>query len=475
MREAIEDDSSGRLVVPSIGWVAAVSVLLVLAALAVAVAGEDEALLDPPAAACVGDGCAPPAEAPVAAGEPAPVVPPTRDESPVHRDGSLIANYVDQIDVPAGQSAIVRLRRAAQRVAIADPEVADVVLVSPTEILINGRGRRYQANTGETIIQEAQTSLIVWDRDGVADVRGLYVNRARKEQVELGVTVAEVNRTAIENQGFDFQVFQGQVFVQGTPAKIASISQFVNTLTSPVPGGPKTITTPTNVNPDRLTFSVIDLGNNFAAFIELLQRESMAKVLARPTLLSRSGEEAHFRSGGEVPIPLVTNNQLAVQFKEFGVIVNFTPTFTDDGGIDLRVTAELSAPDPTLSGVQSGGFTVPAFRSRQASTRVRLREGQSLVIAGLLRDDEVEEEQKVPYIGDVPFLGAFFRRTSFNRTKSELLVLVQPRVARERDDTGVALPTARGPLTRGEVRTKPEVHEVSRPRLLGKHGAQPEP
>ena len=393
----------------------------------------------------------------------------------VPRASTVIENYSDQIDVPAGQSAIVRLRRPAQRVAIADPEVADVVLVSPTEILINGRGRRYQAATGETVIQEAQTSLIVWDKDGVADVRALYVNRARKEQVELAVTVAELNRTAIENQGFDFQVFQGQVFVQGTPAKIASISQFVNTLTSPVPGGPKTITTPTSVNPDRLTFGVIDLGNNFAAFIELLQREALAKVLARPTLLSRSGEEAHFRSGGEIPIPLVTNNQLAVQFKEFGVIVNFTPTFTDDGAIDLRVVAELSAPDTTLSGVQSGGFTVPAFRSRQASTRVRLREGQSLMIAGLLRDDETEDEQKVPYLGDIPFLGALFRRTSFNHVKSELLVLVQPKVARDRDDTGVALPTARGPFTRREVRTKPEPHEVSRPRILGSHGATPEP
>jgi Flp pilus assembly secretin CpaC len=457
MGEMSEDDSRARLVLPSIGWVAAVAVLLVLAALAVAVAADDGALLDPARAGSDPAGTA---------GAPQTVSPATRVPAASRTDASLISNYSQQIDVPAGQSAIVRLRRPAQRVAIADPEVADVVLVSPTEILINGRGRRYQAPSGETVIQEAQTSLIVWDKDGIADVRALYVNRARREQVELAVTVAELNRTAIENQGFDFQIFQGQVFVSGTPAKIASISQFVNTLTSPVPGGPKTVlTAPTNVSPDRLTFSVVDLSNNFLAFIELLQRESLAKVLARPTLLSRSGEEAHFRSGGEIPIPLVTNNQLAVQFKEFGVIVNFTPTFTDDGGIDLRVSAELSQPDTTLSQVQSGGFVVPAFRSRQANTRVRLREGQSLVIAGLLRDDETEDEQKVPYLGDIPFLGALFRRTSFNRTKSELVILVQPKVARDRDDTNLPLPTARGPFTRGEVRTKPDPHVVTRPRL----------
>ena len=416
---------------------------------------------------------APPAGETIATHSESRVVPPHRAMPAV--GSGVIENYVDQIDVPAGQSAIVRLRRAAQRVAIADPEVADVVLVSPTEILINGRGRRYTTSTGEPVVQEAQTSLIVWDKDGVADVRALYVNRARMEQVELSVTVAELNRSALENQGFDFHIFQGQVFVSGTPAKIASLSNFANTLTSPVPGGPKTITDGVVANADRLTFSVVDLNNNFLAFIELLQRESLAKILARPTLLARSGEEAHFRSGGEIPIPLVTNNQLAVQFKEFGVIVNFIPAFTADGAIDLRVSAELSQPDATLSSVQSGGFVVPAFRSRQASTRVRLREGQTLVIAGLLRDDETEQEDKVPYLGDVPYLGALFRHTTFQRVKSELLVVVQPKVARDRDDTGVRLPTDRVPLTRSEVRTKPEPHAVTRPRLRSGAPVEPAP
>ena len=109
------------------------------------------------------------------------------------RSVRIIQNYADQIDVPAGQSAIVRLNRPAERVAIADPEVADVVLVNPTEILINGRGRRHQAQSGETIIEEAQTSIIVWDKQGRSDLRELYVNRSRTEQVELRVTMAEFN------------------------------------------------------------------------------------------------------------------------------------------------------------------------------------------------------------------------------------------------------------------------------------------
>jgi pilus assembly protein CpaC len=369
--------------------------------------------------------------------------------------------------VPAGQSALVRLRRPAERVAIADPEVADVVMVNPREILINGRGRRFTATSGEPIILEAQTSLIVWDRDGRADVRSLYVNRSRPEQIELRVTVAELNRTAMENQGVDFKVFQSKVLISSTPAKLATLDGFLSSLTSPVPGGPATVTEDLALAQDRITFSVLDLQNNFLAFVELLQREALAKILARPTLLSRSGEEAHFRSGGEVPIPLVTNDQLAVQFKEFGAIVTFTPVFTEDGQIDLRVVAELSQPDFTLSRVQAGGFVVPAFLSRQARTRVRLNDGQSLLIAGLLRDDETEEERKVPYLGDVPYLGFFFRATSFEHTRSELLILVQPRViSGDEDVTERPLPTDRPPLGRSETRTQQSPNEVGRPRLL---------
>jgi pilus assembly protein CpaC len=281
--------------------------------------------------------------------------------------------------------------------------------------------------------------------------------------VELQVTVAELNRTAIEQQGFDFRFEAGSVVVTGRPGKI------------PVLGNIGQIVGSEGIDNDRLTFAVLDRNNNFATFIELLQRESLAKVLARPSLLSRSGEEAHFRSGGEQPIPLITSNQVAVQFKEFGTIVNFTPTFTDDGGIDLRVDAELSQPDfsraPVVNGIQ-----VPSFVSRQANTRVRLREQQSLLIAGLLSDNETEDEQKVPYLGDIPYLGALFRRTSFNHTRSELMILVQPRVVTaDRNDATVPLPTGGPPLTRRNVRTKPTPNPVTRPRLFGSVPAVPAP
>lgn len=377
----------------------------------------------------------------------------------------IIENYPGMIEVPAGRSVLLRLNRVAQRVAIADPEVADVVMVNPREILVNGHGRRYTTPSGETVIQEAKTSLIVWDKKGRADIRTLAVNKARSEQVELQVTVAELNRSAMERAGFDFRVFQGKVFIGGTPAKIATINELESSLTSPVPSGRATLEDTLNIVSDRLTFSVLDLNDNFLAFIELLQRESLARVLARPTLLARSGEEAHFRSGGEVPIPLVTNNQITVDFKEFGVLLDFTPRFTDDGKIDLRVSTELSQPDFSR-GAQVGGFIVPTFMSRQTSTRVRLRPDQSLLISGLLREDETESVSKVPYLGDLPYLGALFRSTSFDHTRSELVVLVRPRVVTEQEPELTSLPTDRPPLSREEVRTKPDPHEVTRPRLF---------
>ena len=410
-----------------------------------------------------------PAPPPAAKITPEPARPPRpswNHSAPVAADDRMVENFAEQIDVPAGQSVIVRLSRPAERVAISDPEVADVVLVNPREILVNGRGRRHTSNAGDTVIQEAQTSLIVWDKQGRSDLRDLYVSRSRPEQIELRVTLAELNRSALENAGFDFHVMQDKIFISGTPAKIAKLGALSLPLSTPIPSGARTITDAVTPNSDRLTFSVLDLNDNFLAFIELLQRESMAKVLARPTLLTRSGESAHFRSGGEVPIPLVTNNQVAVQFKEFGSIIDFTPVFNQDSTIDLKVSAELSEPDRTISQVSVGGFAVPGFKSRQTSTRVRLRDGQSLLIAGLLRDDESEDEQKVPYLGDLPYLGALFRTTSFTHLRTELLILVQPHVApMDRDDSTMALPTERGGLSRGEVRTRPTPNPVTRPRL----------
>jgi pilus assembly protein CpaC len=164
-----------------------------------------------------------------------------------------------------------------------------------------------------------------------------------------------------------------------------------------------------------------------------------------------------------------------INFKEFGVLLTFTPEFTDDGRIDLRVEMEVSEPSSAFS-TSFGGFEVPAFVSRQADTRVLLEEGQTLLLGGLYREQTSESEEKVPYLGDVPLLGRAFRRTVFNSSRTELLMAVKPAVARGAGELAVKrLPTDRPPLSHEEVRTKPNPHEVTRPRIRLRPAPSPEP
>jgi pilus assembly protein CpaC len=366
---------------------------------------------------------------------------------------------------------MLHLNADAGRVSIADPEVAEVILISPREVVVNGKGRKSTrtssnvftgASATEEVISEAQTSVIVWDRNGRSEVRTLYVNRARSEQILLEVTVADLNRTAMENYGFDFQVLQGNILFSGTPSKIFNFDQLNPVLNA----GATVVNEELNVNSDRLTYMIHDLDNNFLAFIEVMQRENMARILARPMILARSGEQAHFRVGGEVPVVYATQNVAQVNFKEFGVLLGVTPTLTDDGKIDLRIATEVSEPSTAFASAVVEGFQVPSFISRRAETRVTLRDGEPLLVGGLYREDNVEQEDKVPYMGDIPFLGFFFRRTHFETNRNELLILVKPRVAHSGGMLSPqSLPTDRPPLSREEVRTQQNPYGVTRPRL----------
>jgi pilus assembly protein CpaC len=411
------------------------------------------------------------------AGRGMPPEPTPRAAAPAHapRPGAgnrIIVSPEGPLEVAAGQSLMLHLNADAGRVSIADPDVAEVVLISPREVVVNGKGRKVShtqtnfftgSSASEDVINEAQTSVIVWDRAGHSDVRTLYINRSRPEQILLEVTIADVNRTAVEQYGFDFQVLQKNILVSGTPSKLFNFTK----LTPLLNAGATTVSEELNVNSDRLTYMINDLDNNFLAFLELLQQENLAKILARPMLLARSGEEAHLRVGGEVPVPFATQNVVQVNYKEFGVLLGVTPTLTDDGQIDLRIGTEVSEPSFVFQSQQVGGFTVPSFISRRVDTRVRLRENEPLMIGGLYREDTTELERKVPYLGDLPYLGYFFRHTEFQKSRNELLILVKPRVARAGEELmPTRLPTDRPPLSRSEVRTQRNPYGVTRPRLV---------
>lgn len=192
----------------------------------------------------------------------------------------------------------------------------------------------------------------------------------------------------------------------------------------------------------------------------------MARVLAQPQLLANSGETAKFLSGGEIPIVIAQALNTSIVFKQFGTSVKFLPTVIGDREIELEVKPEVSKPDYAL-GVQLFGFTVPAFLTQRAETDVRMKENQTLIIAGLIQNDTTSQVRKVPYLGDMPYLGSLFRNTQYNHVKTELVMAVTPQIVGGIPSGGeIALPTERGPLSPQETQTTPtRTPDASRQRL----------
>jgi hypothetical protein len=167
----------------------------------------------------------------------------------------------------------------------------------------------------------------------------------------------------------------------------------------------------------------------FAPIIQLLQQKDLLRVLAEPNLLAKSGEEASFLAGGELPIPLVTSQSLSVEWKEFGIRLTFTPEVTETGAIKLTASPEVSSLD-FANAITVSGFTIPALRSRKTQTTVELHDGETLIIGGLLSQETTKVASKIPMASDIPVLGDLFKSERFKKGESELLVLVSPSLVR---------------------------------------------
>jgi len=170
---------------------------------------------------------------------------------------------------------------------------------------------------------------------------------------------------------------------------------------------------------------------NLGATIRDLQQQNILEILAEPNLLAASGEPASFLAGGELPYPVVTGaagqTTVSVQFKPFGIKLDFTGTIEDDDTIRLKVLPEVSSLD-FANAVTISGFTLPAIATRHAETIVDLRDGQSFGIAGLLDQRTTSQFSKVPGIGDLPVIGQLFRSRSVSKSNSELVVIVTPTI-----------------------------------------------
>jgi pilus assembly protein CpaC len=246
--------------------------------------------------------------------------------------------------------------------------------------------------------------------DGVIDL--LVIKEFR--QIELDVVVAEISTGKLREIGFDFaQAYKGvrSVSTIGSQAfgGIGSVAtEGVTTLGAAATGA----------------FSWVNGAYSIVALYRMLQNKDIAQVLAQPRLVMKNGRSGSFLAGGEVPITTVTANTFGVIYKPFGVKLDFVPTITLSDRIDLRVVPEVSE---IAAGSVIGN---PSFKVRRTVSRVEMKEGESLIIGGLIDQQITKELTKFPFLGDIPILGALFRSTSFNNKESELMIIITPRIVR---------------------------------------------
>ena len=236
------------------------------------------------------------------------------------------------------------------------------------------------------------------------------------QQILLKVKVMEVSRTKLRNLGMDWATAgSGNDFVtSGVSGLLSAVS---------VQGG---VVSGTRSAKTTLAAFVSDGDDAFLGVIEALQENKVAKVLADPTITAVSGRPAHFNVGGEVPIPIPQGlNQVAIEYKKFGTQIDFVPIVLGNGNIRLEVRPRVSELDESRGEVV-GGFNVPGFTTREVDTAVELKAGQTLALAGLVQSRIEAQERGLPFLGDLPFLGAAFRSVREQVNEIELLILVTP-------------------------------------------------
>lgn len=372
------------------------------------------------------------------------------------------AGAADRVIAPSGtielflrQGKIIEVDQPLFSVFVADPTIADVMLQSPQSVYVFGKaigdttifladetgrvvvGRNIRVTHNVDLVnatlqemypdsgvgvRSVGRSLVVEgdlaSPQDIEDIRRIVASFVGSEaelllrtglvsanQVHLRVRVTELSRSLEERIGVDWASLFGDGAVSfgflGGPGAFGA-GAFTGVL------------------------SIVTDGVDFNLFIDALKSEGLVSILAEPNLTAISGESASFLAGGEFPIPISQEEGVTtVEYKEFGVSLVFTPTLIGDGRISLKVAPEVSELDFSNS-VEVGGFSVPALTVRRASTTVELNSGQSFAIAGLLQNTTSEDIDKLPFLGELPILGALFRSNTFLQGQSELVIIVTP-------------------------------------------------
>ncbi len=184
-------------------------------------------------------------------------------------------------------------------------------------------------------------------------------------------------------------------------------------------------------------------GVQVGILLEALESKGVSRMLAEPNLTALSGQSARFLAGGEYPVPTASDEgTISVEYRPFGVELEFIPTVLDDDVINLELATSVSAID-TTNGIDTGDIVISAFTTREANTTVQMRDGESFAIAGILQDDFSDLNGQIPWLGDIPILGALFRSAEYSRSQSELVIIVTPHLVTPTRGEALALPTDR--------------------------------
>jgi pilus assembly protein CpaC len=395
------------------------------------------------------------------------------------------ANQENHLTVTSGKSVILDSQKPIMRFSIADPKIADVIVLTPRQVYLTGKA------SGVTSISfwgNGNKLSAVYDVEVTPDVASLKdklhkvfpdekdiqvktsgdsiilagtVSNAEKlsqvlaiagsapsgkkgesdkqkvinllevggvHQVMLEVRISEMSKNIGRRLGINLNA----IGRSGGSGNISLLSTFVDINANPLSAV---------IKGTRISGDV-----TWTAYIDALAEHDLIKVLAQPTLITMSGKRANFLAGGEYPIPVpqsgVTGGAatITIDYKTFGVGLNFTPTVLSNGRINMEVAPEVSDLDFT-NAVNLQGYVVPGLTVRRVSTTVELADGQSFAVAGLLKDDVKEVIKKLPFLGDIPIIGLLFKSSQFQKNETELVIIVTPHLVKPVDMAKQTLPT----------------------------------